>query len=770
MITYVVDLYQPQLLEIDLPLHCIINQKTIILARRTWKDLLIGIVEHFIIERNPYLDLLDDFPINGSDIFFLNDSTNLDLPWKLSNGRWIELNYTPDEIINIIRNLCVHCRLDLDKVKIYYSQSQPRTGINNRILTEHKDEYPISNIVKKIIRDEHGRFVAKKKVSSLQKRSVNKPKKRQVKSSHNKTNRNSLGQYISRKKTITSPKNTKNQEKHSQTLNPPNKPFRDEHGRFVSQKKVLCSLKKVPSVSPTTPFQSNNQKFVKTEANPIYRKRTTNRPLDLNEIDNISSCALTEKSTEHIPNAYVDPMLIDVTKYTLMTHFPRGFKIDSVIELTRFRKFIKQEFDSDSEISDDDLKAIISSCGMMFDGKIFHMNTSVTEQIQREINSVFNSGAQIIFYESFYEHHADWLYQTNIVSPSMLKTIIERLYPNMLIKKNYFGLESGGIPELERIEKEILRVWGSDRVKTYTELTQELPYIPEEKIKICLHANSDFICNRNKQYTHLSRFSITTSELDEIRSKVNQRMATCEFIPLADICLPSSLELRYSDLDPTTIKKIIVKAFLIDDFDIKGKILAKKDNSINVKTIMVDFCNNMDKCSLNDITTKEKELTGKKNGWYSLEAAYSVLVRIDKNTFVSEKYVDFDIDAIDYAISLFVQDEHLPLKAFTTFAEFPDCKQMWNLYLLESYCRRFSKMFKFETPSVNSRNAGIVIRANCNLSYLEIMTKAVKNSGIPWENKAIIEYLYQNGYIGKKTTSKSAEIVKKLKSFDERMV
>jgi hypothetical protein len=772
MISEEVNLYKPQLRDFDKPLRCVINQRVVIPKKNNWESLFIGVVEHFIRERNPFLDTLDNLSVNSSDMFFFSDPANLISPWRLTNDKWIELHCSPNEIIATIRKLCFHCRVDLDKVKVYLVHNNTEIDTSKQKLRQSSIELSTINVVTPVSEDSQEPSISKKRQALLQKKASKQKNAKNVKNIHGKDVKKKVGQHSVSKKTTSRKKVTTNQEKIASISSLPTKPPRDSHGRFISKKRQALLQKKASKQKNAKNVKNIHGKDVKKKIghHTMTKKITDDSQSSYISIDRVSCRSIGEKSKEHVPNTIVNPIHLEMIKYTLMTHFPKGFKIDSVIELTRFRRFMNQEFGNDIELTNDDLLFCFNSCGIIFEGKVFYLNPGIIEQIENEIKSIFNSGARVIFYESFYERHSEWLYQANIVSAEMLVSIIEQRYPSLNKKKNYFTQKSDNLTELENIEREILRVWGSDNVKTYNTLALELPYIPEEKIKLCLHVNTDFITNRNKEYTHLSRFSITTSELNEIESEVNQKMASCDYISLVDLAIPSSLLLRYHDLDQFTIQKIIAKTFLIEDFDVKGKILTKKGNSINVKAVMMNFCKDVERCSLSDLTKKEKELTGKKNGWYSLEAAYTVLVRIDKNTFVSDEYVDFNIDAIDNAISMFVKDEYLPLKAFTTFAEFPDCKQMWNLYLLESYCRRFSKNFRIETPSVNSRNAGIVIRVDSSLTYMEIMTMAVYNAGIPCENKAVIEYLYQNGYIGKKTTSKAPEITKKLKNLNERLV
>ena len=228
------------------------------------------------------------------------------------------------------------------------------------------------------------------------------------------------------------------------------------------------------------------------------------------------------------------------------------------------------------------------------------------------------------------------------------------------------------------------------------------------------------------------------------------------------------IEERNYELSITAVHNAVYHICLADKFDKKGKIVVRKGDVLDALTIMKRYCRTIDKCSLDDLLTYEKELTGKINRWIPMEAGNTALVRIDKKTYVADRYVHFNADIIDKAIGLFVKGDYLPLKSFTTFGAFPDCGQTWNLFLLESYCRRFSPKFRFDTLTINSRNAGAVIRKSCGIDYTEIMIDAVAVADVPLKADALGKFLYASGYTGRSAKKKVNEIIDKAKAIRER--
>jgi hypothetical protein len=94
---------------------------------------------------------------------------------------------------------------------------------------------------------------------------------------------------------------------------------------------------------------------------------------------------------------------------------------------------------------------------------------------------------------------------------------------------------------------------------------------------------------------------------------------------------------------------------------------------------------------------------------------------------------------------------------------FPLCGQEWNLFLLESYCRRFSEQFRFKCLAVNNKNAGVIVRENSRLTYMDILADATAKSSVDLKEKTVLQFLYENGYIGKRSYSKINETINQAK-------
>jgi hypothetical protein len=460
-----------------------------------------------------------------------------------------------------------------------------------------------------------------------------------------------------------------------------------------------------------------------------------------------------------------DHYLVKRLAQVLSAHFANGFRLNSPIELARFRTFAADDLGEEILLSDEELKRHIVACGTAFVGKIYTVSTEAKERIKKLAEEYFADGAQAIFFAEFYAKHENWLFRASIVSKDMLIDILHGLFPKLSFTQTYFGFTNATV--LSALESEILRVWGDDVLLTYGQLAERLQYIPIDRIKYALGQNSNFIRSGVETFSHVSRIDITDEERQVIRGTAVRECNVRRYVSIIDLPFGEIDERNY-ELSITTVHNAVYQICLSDKFDKKGKIVTCKGDVFDALIIMKEYCRTIDKCSLDDLLNFEKELTGEVHRWIPMEAGNTILVRNDKDTYVADRYVSFNTEAIDEAIGLFVNDDYLPLKSFMTFGAFPDCGQTWNLFLLESYCRRFSKKFRFDTPSVNSRNAGAVIHKSCGLNYTEIMADAAANADIPLKHSVVGKFLYKSGYIGKSATSKIGEIIDKAKAMRER--
>jgi hypothetical protein len=458
----------------------------------------------------------------------------------------------------------------------------------------------------------------------------------------------------------------------------------------------------------------------------------------------------------------------------LSEKFSNGFAYTSPIQVGRLRRFVGELVGKDLDATDEAIVSHAKQSGTVFGNRVYVVSGNAKEQIRQIADKYFSCGAEAIFYEAFFEKHEHFLMDASVVSVDMLRRVFQKLYPQFYSNETYFGSTFENINAV--ITNEILRVWNGDSILKYSQIAERLPCIPFNRIKFVLGQNGDFIINRrgrgdnDGECIHISKVYITETEKAQIRDLIENGCNSHRYISLANLELNGIAEKNY-ELSISAIQTAVFQICCAGTrYERHGKIVTRRGEDIDALYIMKEFCRTQDKITLDDLLDFESELTGEQHRWIPMQAGYDTMVRIDEQVFVADWHLDFDTNVIDNAIEHFMNSgEYLTLQSVTTFALFPYCGQSWNLYLLESYCRRFSPNFRFETRAVNSKNTGAIIRKNSRLTYDDIMGDYVARSNVALTKQAVLDYLFDNGLVSVRKHKDIDNLIRTIRKMRERM-
>lgn len=454
------------------------------------------------------------------------------------------------------------------------------------------------------------------------------------------------------------------------------------------------------------------------------------------------------KAEKVSPQEKVSQDELDRIRETLkLPRFEYGFKDDGV-ELYRFRASYEEVNDSECSLSDDVLLNAIKEMGFEFDGKVYLISDDSMKSIVDEINDYKNHGINIVYYDSLYDFKFYEYSEAKIISSDMLKEILKHLMSQFRYRSNYFALPSEHQTELELIRNDIIRVWGSNTLQTFDELSMKLPLIPMDKIKFTLAQQPAFVWNSAETYMQADWFEADETEIENLSDYIDEQCEEHGVVSLDEIQFDHLIEAN-PEISETALYTCFCK--LVEDrFERNARVLTRKGASKDTYTAVIEFCRKQDKCTYDHLEGIAKRVTGTIRRPDIIEAANAVMVRVDKDDFIADRFIQFDTDRIDAALDYVITDDFIGMREITTFSTFPFCGYGWNLYLLESYCRRFSKKYKYETRRANSSNSGAIVVKSCTLSYHDIMTQAVARSGRDLQQSEIFGFLTEAGYMERK--------------------
>lgn len=450
----------------------------------------------------------------------------------------------------------------------------------------------------------------------------------------------------------------------------------------------------------------------------------------------------------------------DVVVSVLKDHYPYGFKYDSIRELIRFRLFA-EESQIELPDSDDLLTEIIKDAGILIEGKIFVQSDDFRSELQNTIDEIFQSGASAVYYESLFQIKNELMEQCHIVSAEQLKEYLIKLTKGYVFSKR-FMTRGGKYTEKEIVSSEIIRVWGEKQTAAVNDLNVSLPYIPLDNIWRVISGNDLFAYVSEGVYLYVERLIYSDDDLNTIRNYVERICTMNGFASLSDIPLGSIEEENY-EIPNFSIIQAIYKLALAKDYYLNGRILTKDTPNLDSIALLKHYLNQKDECSFEELENKEKELAGISSRQNVFQALYDRMIRVNKEKYVSDKHVDFDIEGIDKAISSFMSDGFCAIQDVTTFAMFPVCGQNWNLFLLESFCYRFSNKYSLRQIRFNDKNAGIIAEKKYNKSYIDILSIVLARSDIDLDVEKAGQYLFDTGYLAKRTYGRLEEAIENAK-------
>lgn len=449
----------------------------------------------------------------------------------------------------------------------------------------------------------------------------------------------------------------------------------------------------------------------------------------------------------------------------LVRKFPYGIRIDSSIDLMKLKNFAEM-FEVEIPADENLLKSYIVAGGINFEGKTYFISDEVCEEIVAKVRAIFDEGFTLIYYEEFFNKFFEWFDEKHISSAELVRELLASLMPDCFFSKNFVYADADRINELEAVENELANVWGEQTLHTYDELYEVLPYIPDEKIRFYLSNSKLFVWSSNETFVWIEKVVISDEDKQAILDYANNACNSTGYAAMSDLPLDKIIEENY-ELSLTAIYKAVYVIVLENDFALNGKILNKNNSSIDELSLAKAYCAERDECSFTELYSYIEDLVGSGSRRKTFIAAYDVMIRVGEDKFVADKYVNFDVDAIDSLLKEAIVGDFIAVKGIATFALFPNCNYTWNHYILESFCYKYSKLYRLEVINFNDKNAGIIVKKKSNLGYADMLALVAAKSGIDLNIDTVGQYLFDNGYVAKRKMSIMEEVVEKAKSLRE---
>lgn len=452
----------------------------------------------------------------------------------------------------------------------------------------------------------------------------------------------------------------------------------------------------------------------------------------------------------------------------LAKNFSNGYRLNSLIAHKRFAMYYTKEYGKNMDIYDDQMDAIISKVGIVYNGMVYAPSKMIDETTKQSlfdyIENQFANGIVCIYYNVLFEHFSQQFLGQIMVDGEMLRYYLEfyNIENKYHFDEEYFSQEMSANIDINQVVIDYVKAQGG--CVTEDEVSTAFEYLPREKVIEAFSSNRQkLVLSSMKTRFHIDNFQLEEIDKIVIVDFLSKEIASMQYVTF------SELFGKIAEIAPRVIENNIqftqtgirtaLSCLLSDKFHIIGGFISDYDNSVSAYDAFINLGRGRESFNISEVEVMANDF----NVPINFEALAVNNVRVSEDIFVSKDYITFDTELVDKAISRFCQNEFISILDVNTFTTFPECGYRWTPYLLESYLYSYSKMFILKHKAFNKTSvAGAIVRkTSCCTDYLDIMALALANADISLDEKSALDFLAQNGYIERRRLNTINEVIRK---------
>ncbi len=478
----------------------------------------------------------------------------------------------------------------------------------------------------------------------------------------------------------------------------------------------------------------------------------------------LRSDAAGETPGKIISDSAVQPVADEKFLNVLIQDFRKGFRLESPIELRKFRRCYEQIYKVALEDDDAAIERKISSCGILVEDKVFvpqvMLGEDSREGLFEYIRKSFDEGKTAIYYQALFNEFTEDFLDSFIYNADMLKEYLAYMLKNeYFFGRSYLSKEadtaSAPIDEIRTCLKEYAAPMAYDAI------FENLTHIPQQKIKQILATNAEFINNSRGEYFHVSAVHFSDEELDNISEIITVAIEDKEFLSGNELvdAIKSKYPYTYEKNSAFSMVGLrdSIKYHLGHKFSFSGNIISKIGSSLTMSDVFANYCRGRDSFTLDELNV----LAGELGTVIYFDPVYENSLRISNNRFVSKARAHFLVTDTDAALDRFCTGDYISIGKVSEFSLFPNAGFPWNEYLLEHYVAMYSDKYSLYHIGFNANKCvGVIAKKSAGFeSFDDCITKILADSNIILRKEPALQYLCDEGYIARRIYTNIEELL-----------
>lgn len=457
------------------------------------------------------------------------------------------------------------------------------------------------------------------------------------------------------------------------------------------------------------------------------------------------------------PDAAVHPEYHnELYEQVLREKFRRGFRMDSAIEIRRFRKSYADVHGMEPKESDTEISRIIGKLCIAYNDRAYLPEVMLSKALQEKllayIEECFQSGKTTIYYQALCTKFAeDFLDYPLYNDPEALRVYLAyvnggKFYMNRSSLSKTANAVADPLQELRICMKEF------GRPVKYEEIFAALPHLPQSRIKQLLATNSEFISNGQGTYFHQSAVQISEEELEDISKIIEQAIAEKEFISGNELYAAIRAKYPYIIEGNTAFSVYGFRDALgykfRDRFSFRGNIISAPGKEISMTDVFADFAKSHDSFTMSELEVLAKDL----NSTIYFDAVYANSLRISQEQFVSQEQAQFHITDTDAALDRVCTGDYIAIGQVDNLGIFPYAGFPWNSFLLEHYVYAYSKDYRLLNAGFHKTECtSAIVKRSIGIDNLDdFIVLLLTDADVKLEKTSVLQFLVDNGYLARR--------------------
>lgn len=484
--------------------------------------------------------------------------------------------------------------------------------------------------------------------------------------------------------------------------------------------------------------------------------------------------AQAEEPVPQVNRPSVDELTASRWNLILSEEFEDGLRLNGM-RLRKFRGIYEERYHDTVEPDDEKLIELLKQVGEFRDERVYakrdEKQSSLMDTIYQDIVQVLSSGASCVYPQQLFEKYKTELaQQLSVYTADAFKALL------LTSANRQFSMSYGIIcppGKNANVTADVMELFQECYEPiTYTQMSERLWYIPMDRIKHELVTEKSIVSIDQETYFYAPNFPISTHELAALQRAMYRRIEDDDFLVAKDLRELMQTSCPNAVMDTSDWKdwgvRNVMAWLLRDQFDFNGVVICAKGAGMDTHMVFRSYCKAHERVTIDDLKDLCSQLDVSGIYWDSVLAE---MVRISRSEFISKRLIAFDSESTDRILEQACPGDYMPLKDFTLFMGLPGVSVPWNGFLLESYLRDYSRVFRLEQagPVEHIPIGAMVRRMSLFRTNRDLLIDALAHDDTWHSAKEALNVLVEKGYRTQRLMANATEMVKVAQMLREKL-